>query len=248
MSTVWQAGATVWLFCTGKLDSLWQISAKNREWHSSSSLALCLTVSSLRSLLSAHNFQTFIHVFVALAVFFTTFSANFFIFSPEISGNLAANFFFKSKANLRNCVQCCPGNLVMPSIFAITPLFQWNSDTLNQSNLWYFSAYTLRGVILTIFITVRTVLTFDPVVWLSKWVKSWEWLLLFVVAEAVWSHCCWHLWTAWLWFWLGLCTIPNLYSSNYFQWLNLESLVIKLEHTPLKRYQQLSVPYKQLIH
>ena len=39
-----------------------------------------------------------------------------------------------------------------------------------------------------------------------------------------------------------------LHSTNYFQWLNLESWVIKWVHTPLKRCQQLPVPYKQLIH
>ena len=61
----------------------------------------------------------------------------------------------------------------------------------------------------------------------------------------VWCHSCWHLWTVWLWYLLGLCTMPNLYSINYFQWLNLESWVIKLEHTPVKRCLQLSVPYNQ---
>jgi len=43
----------------------------------------------------------------------------------------------------RNCVQCCHGNLVIPSIFAVIPLLRRNGDTINQSNLRDFSAYII---------------------------------------------------------------------------------------------------------
>ena len=75
-------------------------------------------------------------------ILLTAFSANFFISSPEIS-EILQPIVLKTKANLRNCVRCFPGNLVMPSIFAVILLLQWNSGTLNQSNRWYFSAYTV---------------------------------------------------------------------------------------------------------
>ena len=38
------------------------------------------------------------------------------------------------------------------------------------------------------------------------------------------------------------------YSTNYFQWLTLESWFTNLEQTPLNRCQQLPAPYKRLIH
>jgi len=38
------------------------------------------------------------------------------------------------------------------------------------------------------------------------------------------------------------------YSTNYFQWLTLESWYTNLEETPLNRFQQLPAPYKRLIH
>ena len=38
------------------------------------------------------------------------------------------------------------------------------------------------------------------------------------------------------------------YSTNYFQWLTLESWFTNLEQTPLNRCQPLPAPYKRLIH
>ena len=55
-------------------------------------------MSSLGPLLSAHNFQTFIHVVLVLNKFlFTAFSAGLCISSPEISENLEP-FFFQNKS------------------------------------------------------------------------------------------------------------------------------------------------------
>ena len=39
------------------------------------------------------------------------------------------------------------GNLVIPSIFAVTQLLRENSDALNQSNLRNFSAYIINRVV-----------------------------------------------------------------------------------------------------
>ena len=99
-------------------------------------------MSSLRPFLSAHDFQTFIHVLVVLTVFlFTAFSASFSISSQEISGTLPP-FFLKT-----NFIQCCHGNLVIPSIFAVMPLLRGKSNTINQSKLRNFSAYIIMNVI-----------------------------------------------------------------------------------------------------
>ena len=62
-----------------------------------------------------------------------------------LTGNLresCRHLFWKQKQK-RNCVQCCHGNLVIPSIFAVIPLLRRNSDTINQSNLRDFSAYII---------------------------------------------------------------------------------------------------------
>ena len=63
------------------------------------------------------------------SILFIAFSANLCISSLKISGNLATYFFWKI------VVWCCPGNLVMSSIFAVIPLFHCSSDNVNQSNL-----------------------------------------------------------------------------------------------------------------
>ena len=39
-----------------------------------------------------------------------------------------------------------------------------------------------------------------------------------------------------------------IYSTDYYQWLTLESWFTNLEQTPLNRYQQLPAPYKRLIN
>ena len=77
---------------------------KNWEWHSSSSLASCLTMSLLRPLLSAHDFQMFIHMFSFDCILLTAFLASF------------HECFWKQKQE-HNCVQCGHGNLAMPSNF-----------------------------------------------------------------------------------------------------------------------------------
>ena len=41
------------------------------------------------------------------------------------------------------------GNLVIPLIFAVTPLLRGNSDAINQSNLRNFSAYIINNETLT---------------------------------------------------------------------------------------------------
>ena len=80
----------------------------------------------------------------------TAFSAVLVLPYREFPGILSL-ILLKTKANLRNCVQCYPCNLVTPSMFAVIPLLQWNSNTANQSNLWYFSAHNIRCIILTMF-------------------------------------------------------------------------------------------------
>ena len=50
----------------------------------------------------------------------------------------------------RNCVQCCHGHLVIPSIFCCyTTVLRGNSDALNQSHLRNFSGYIIKGLIFT---------------------------------------------------------------------------------------------------
>ena len=46
---------------------------------------------------------------------------------------------------------------------------------------------------------------------------------------------------------LGLCSLLNLLSTNYFQRLTLASWYPNLEQTPLNRCQQLPAPYKRLL-
>ena len=105
-----------------------QISAKIRERQSFSSLASYSTMSSFRPLLSAHDFQTFIHVLVVLTVFlFTAFSASFCISFPEICGNLAAILFGNKSQNI------IVFNVVMETLlyrpfFAVIPLLPGNGD------------------------------------------------------------------------------------------------------------------------
>ena len=41
------------------------------------------------------------------------------------------------------------GNLVIPSIFAVTPLLRGNSDAINKSNVRNFSAYIINNETLT---------------------------------------------------------------------------------------------------
>ena len=47
--------------------------------------------------------------------------------------------------------------------------------------------------------------------------------------------------------WIGTAQCLT-YSTNYFQWLTLESWFTKLEQTTLNRCQPLPAPYKRLIH
>ena len=105
-----------------------QISAKIRERQSFSSLASYSTMSSFRPLLSAHDFQTFIHVLVVLTVFlFTAFSASFCISFPEICGNLAANFFDNKSENVI-VFRVVMATLLYRPFFAVIPLLPGNSD------------------------------------------------------------------------------------------------------------------------
>lgn len=46
--------------------------------------------------------------------------------------------------------------------------------------------------------------------------------------------------------WLGLYAMPNLVSTNYFQWLTLESWSTNKEQIPLHRCQLQPAPYKRL--
>ena len=55
-------------------------------------------------------------------------------------------FFFWKQKQERYCVQCCHGNFVTLSIFAVVLVLRRNRDTINQSNLRNFSAYTIKRV------------------------------------------------------------------------------------------------------
>ena len=73
-----------------------------------------MTMSSLRPVLSAKDFLTFIQ---RLSILLTAFSASFCIPSRKFPG-IFATFFFKQKRK-RDCVQFCHCNLVSPSISAV---------------------------------------------------------------------------------------------------------------------------------
>ena len=79
------------------------------------SLVLNNVIINFIPLLSAHDFQTFILFFFCIFVYCFFSKLQISISFPEIFGNLAAIFFLK-----HNCVHCCNGNLVIPSIFCIT--------------------------------------------------------------------------------------------------------------------------------
>ena len=110
---------------------------------SSCSLTSYLTMSSLRPLLSAHDFPKSIYVSVVLIEFlFIAFYGELLYF---LTGDFPESYrqFFWIQKQRRNCVQYCHGNLVLSSILAVIPLLHWNNDTVNQSNLLNFSIYII---------------------------------------------------------------------------------------------------------
>ena len=58
----------------------------------------------------------------------------------------------------RNSVQCCHGNLVIPTVFAVISLLLRDSDTINQSNVQNCSAYTITIIVIIIIIIIVTII------------------------------------------------------------------------------------------
>ena len=105
----------------------------------------------VKTLVSAQDLQTFINVFVALTVFCLLPFWQAFQF-PHRNFCESCHHFFENKSHKVIVFSVVLVTLSChPLLIAVIPPLHWSSDTVNKSNLWYFYAYTIRCVILTIF-------------------------------------------------------------------------------------------------